>query len=43
MKRLKVVLRVTIPEERSELPKTISVQHCELCFMLLSIALPEGT
>jgi hypothetical protein len=42
MKRLKGMWRVTIPEERSELPKTTSVQHCELCFMLLSTALPEG-
>jgi hypothetical protein len=43
MKRLKVVWRVTIPEERSELPKTTSAQHCELCFMPLSTALPAGT
>ncbi len=32
-----------IPEERSELPKTTSAQHCELCLMPLSTALPAGT
>jgi len=38
MKRLKVVWRLTIPEEKSELPETTSIQHCELCFMLLATA-----
>lgn len=42
MKRLKVVWRVTILEEKSELPRTTSIQHCELCFMLLATALLEG-
>jgi hypothetical protein len=40
MKRLKMVWRVMIPEERSELPKTTSAQHCELCLMPPSTALP---
>jgi hypothetical protein len=29
-----------VPEERSELPETTSAQHCELCLMPPSTALP---